>query len=199
MLKSFFGIFEATEAQLRPAAINRLKLASWASLLFAPLLALYNFGGIEDGSAMKGPIAFMLLISFIGFTIMGFPRVFNRIWTPDRYLDESEISRKREVNSFAFVWFISALMVALFGFIGLEILSPNPLTLSAEYSSLLATAFSVLVFAMSLQGIKLSQLLRPLDQEAGETVHKTNADKYYAVGALTYIIGVTGLAYILNG
>ena len=196
MLKSFFGIFEVTEAQLQPGAIQRLRWGSYLSFLFLPAAAIGHFSdAVQDGVASVLTLS-AFAIGFLGFCLMGFARTFNRLWTPDRYLDEGEIARKREVNSFAFFWVMTILMLILFAVVFLGVFDVSAPDMLLDSKTPIGIIMMVFLTALSLQGVKLSSLLRPMESETG-AIARNRVDRYYGLFALLYILVVLASAFWL--
>ena len=179
MLKHVFRMFEPTEAQFTPAAIRRLKWASIFALPFAPLsvfLFLAERSTPRDTSDLV--LLVLMILSALAMIYCCGARPLNRAWTPDKYLDESEIARKRQSASFAFFWTIGlAMIVGLVwltcSYIGLAL----PEILSHPNFGLAVLAVLV-CWAFCFQGYKISQILSPLS-DRGETVKITSGDKKY--------------------
>ncbi len=187
MLKNIFKMFEPTEAQFTPAAIGRLKWASIISLLFAPLSVIVF---LTDKNSFDGPSK-KILVSIMALTGLAFiyccgARPLNRAWTPDKYLDESEISRKRQSASFSFYWTIGLAMIIgliwmTWNYVGLS----KPGFMSDPHFGLGLVAILV-SWAFSLQGYKLSRILMPLSDN-DERIAITSGDKKYWAKYLVWV------------
>ncbi len=115
MLKQIFSIFEPTEKQFTVRALNWLK---WSTYLAMPCFPIMTLLEADPEIGLSEPITLILLlvalVSVIAFFIVSFSRISWRVWTPDRYLDESEIARKREASAFTMM---------VYGWGGLAIIS----------------------------------------------------------------------------
>ena len=189
MLKQVFGLFEITESQITESAIKRLKWASIISFFLVPLVAILHLFQPFNSPGTKSVILALAYISILGFFIFGFSRALNRLWIPDRYLDESEISRKREVNHFAFVWLITGVMIAGFALIVLDSLGVNSPGFMSDPKIMFFSLALVCVSSLSLQGLKLSKVLTPITDEE-RTEDSKHKDKIYLICVYSYIIGV---------
>lgn len=190
MMKSIFKMFEPTEMQFTRQAISRLK---WASILSFPFPVLtVGLVTLKTTGPMR-PIEWVLtglmLLSAAAFIYVCGSRLLNRAWTPDKYLDESEISRKRQSGSFAFNWTISIAMIIIFfwliwHYIGWSL---------PEFAGRGGFGFQVMAilicWAFIIQAYKISQMLEPL-LEDGESAELTKTDKKYWVKFVLYIAAV---------
>lgn len=194
MMKSIFKMFEPTEMQFTRQAISRLKWASIFSFPF-PVLTAWLFIAKSNGpkEITEWIVTVLMLLSAAAFIYVCGSRLLNRAWSPDKYLDESEIARKRQSGSFAFIWMISiAMVVTLIWLIWHYIGWPIP-----DFANRSGFGFQVLAvlicWAFIIQAYKMSQMLVPL-LEDDEIAELTKTDKKYWVKFALWV----GMAFTLT-
>lgn len=187
MFKKVFDLFEPTEAQFQPKALSRIKYASLLSFLMVPALGAHHL--IKDREGMQTIAIGLLVLSIIllvPYTIALGSRLFNRAWTPDKYLDESEISRKRDSATFAFIYMKIAAMIVLTVWLlwaGFKLPVPEIMKTSGFSLYVLSVYIST---AFCLQAYRVATITTPVDMDEGP-VTKVPADRKVVVIALIVI------------
>ena len=109
MWSAIFKTFETTEIQLTNKAIKRLRLSAVMAMFALPCFATIEFfdlsKNVENILLVAGGISFLALM------YTSIVRLANRLWIPEKYLDEAEIERKRRSGSLT-----NQIMIWLFSF-----------------------------------------------------------------------------------
>ena len=159
MLAKYFEMFEPTERQITAKALRRLKIAAMVALAAVPLIVVDKLIPLETMHPVAATIIeAAFIISVIGFLFICCSRVFNRVWAPDKYLDESEILRKRESATFAYMvlgWGAGTIIISTV----FAIIFINSFSLESISSDLIVFLFGSLIYtAFVLQAIKLVEI-----------------------------------------
>jgi len=189
MFKKMFDMFEPTENQLTPKALKRVNRSSIWALTTVPLLGAFWFIGDADNTdTIKLIILVLIIISMIPFTMACGSRLVNRAWTPDKYLDESEIARKRESATFSFIYTtVIGMVIAGFWLLWVGLKLPFPKIMQKPEFGLFILCFLVST-AMCLQAFKISKITSEFDHE-GDGVEVIKADKnYWLIGGVIFVI-----------
>ena len=192
MLKLYADLFALTEESISAKSINRLRWLTIGSLPILPIVAFMKTFGLKS-LRVFGPsslyLAVLVLTIFVVSLICAVPvlfsRIGNRIWAPDKYLDEWERDMKRKSMAMAFIvvmWVTGAIGVSL-NFAGKLIgpyISDNPTILPfLIILTVLGTGIYTLIFT------QLS-LIEPIDKDELE------GPKYIVTTARS-IVGIIAL------
>ena len=120
MLQAYARWSELTEDSLSPSGLTRVWIFMFGSLPILTDLVL-SVMGMNVAFIGGGSIASKVIWLASGACLIGFvaSRLVNRFWARDRYLDEWEVTLKRESMTFAFqltLYLLSALFVGLIVF-----------------------------------------------------------------------------------
>jgi len=130
MLSAVYKAFEATEVQLTPKAITRLRVSAILSLFAIPIFAVAKLFDLPNG--VSNVIIPFGLLCMLAMAYAFSTRLANRLWVPEKYLDESEIERKRRSSSLTYheaqkvaadgryKWFMAATLI-VFGGLGFAV------------------------------------------------------------------------------
>lgn len=194
MLKTIFDVFQVTEAQVTSSALRRLKLASIVSIPALPLAVLAKHGG-RDG-ALQVIILTLAAVSVLALLLVASSRIANRLWIPERYLDEAEITRKRKSASLAYqcVHLMSAVFIIWF------VLAFNSgsglFDIFSDGAAFMYLMGTIMTVSISLQTLFACLDMAALDSENVDA--RSAADKYYKYGALAAFLGLFAMTYLLS-
>lgn len=200
MLKPLFDVFQVTEQQLTAKAIKWLRISSVLSLFALPSYMIVE--GFDLGPVLTGAFSLLAMAGLLGILYAYSSRVLNRVWTPDKYLDEAEKERKRSASTFAFIVVVASAMIVcagalLFWFVSGEI----PAFLAHERAAIYTLGL-IIMFAISLQAIHLAWNIKPIEDAAAED---TQPDKRYKSWIAFYIglcvivpVGVRALDRVID-
>lgn len=198
MLKALFGLFEITESQLSKGAMLRLRVAGFLGLLALPLgIAKINQHSVINFIQFENWIDIAFVIAVVGFVVVGSTRAVNRLFIPDRYLDESEVARKRHVNATVF-WIFMTVGILLMLVILAFMLSGTEMTLHLQSSHyMLVFLMGIFIPICCIQGLVLSFLSKPLDDDDSTTV-MTAQDYKYLVSMIAFVTIATVLGIMIG-
>ena len=190
MLSAVFKAFEATEVQLTPKAITRLRVSAILSLFAIPLFSAAKLFEWPDG--VSNVLISFCLLCMLAMLYAFSTRLINRLWVPEKYLDESEIERKRRSSSLTYQFMIYALMIILV----LLTLSRHALVDFPWDTRTIFYLTAVLLFSvMSLQTIIAAFMISPIsDDEA----RKVAADGRYKWLMAAMLIVFGGLGFVVS-
>lgn len=186
MLSKVFGIMETTEVQLTPQALTRLRVTTLLSFLVIPIYGAVELLDVSGGA--RTTLIALGVISALAMLYSFTTRLANRLWTPEKYLDENEIERKRRSMSLTFQVLTGVLAVLLLY-----------MSFTAQYGSNAVMSINAIVFIMaslffmsfSFQIAAAAWMIKPLNDSGAKPVA---ADKRYMVLVAVFIV-ITGLAY----
>lgn len=194
MLKAMFDIFEPTEKQLTPAAIMRLRISMVFGFFALPIFAAVELLPLEDSVRMVAII--MGVICYIGLVYGLVTRMANRLWVPEKYLDESEIEIKRRSASLAYqiMMFTVAALIATF-----FVLSPKGSDFTVSARSLVYLFGSLMCAFFCFQTFVAAMMIKPLSD--GD-IEVTPMDKRYGLiiggGLITLTLIGAVIGYLAN-
>lgn len=194
MLKAFFDIFQVTDAQITPSAMARLKWASALSVPAIPFAGVAKYGNLPGG--LEGLFVGLAFISTLGLLYAFTSRLANRLWIPDKYLDEAEIARKRQSGSLTFLWTIAILMAVTFGMLlWINVQGSLPAYMKSDLFIIIAFG-AVITMPISFQTLCVANSLG--DLEPDQTTVKTSVDRYYKYGAIAVLCLAGTIGYLIN-
>ena len=186
MLARLFNIFETTEIQLTPNAIKRLR---WSALLAIPTIP--SFAAIEFltlSGATQIAVIILGAISMLAMIYCFSTRMANRLWIPEKYLDEVEIDRKRRSGSLTYQLLIACLMLFIpimvmfyTGFDGNAVAVWN----GREITFLLASIFTI---ALSVQTAIAAWMTQPLSDDSNVEKVPMDARYKWIMGAVIIVL-----------
>ena len=147
MLAKMFKVLETTEIQLTPKAVKRLRISALMSIPALPLFAVAEL--FEFSDMTTNLLLGFGTISFLALLYCATTRMANRLWVPEKHLDEVEVERKRRSGSLmyqvllAFFAFFAGVFLALDGGTANTFWSPRAFTYF--FGSLFAVSTSVQV------------------------------------------------------
>jgi hypothetical protein len=184
MLTTVFKAFEATEVQLTPSAITRLRVSAVLSFFAIPIFAAVEFLSLSGG--VKTVLIALGIVSALALLYCYSTRLANRLWMPEKYLDESEIDRKRRSGSITYQILSIILMVLSVGFIVFQGTLAG-FTLDARAVSF---GLAILLFsAMSLQTTIAAYIISPISDGPVEKVAADGRYKWLILGYTLVCIG----------
>lgn len=102
MMKFYATLFELTADSISAKSIRRLRWLTIASLPYLPMIAFLVLHGVP-----RGFVAIPFILAFVFFSVLTgtvlLARIVNRVWAPDKYLDEWEKDLKRTSMTTAFM------------------------------------------------------------------------------------------------
>jgi len=188
MLQRYFDIFAATEEQLTKKAIGRLRFSAFLGIFFMPFYTVLSFQEFSDAVGMI--IIALTGAAFLGFVYAAMSRAANRVWVPDKYLDESEIKIKHQTAYMSYKWIlISAFVLSLTTLIDVNFNALKTLSYDLTVTDYLFYTFgSLFICAFCLQAFFLAGLMRPLDADGlDESGVKSGADRWYKYSTSVFV------------
>lgn len=171
MMKLYADLFALTEESISAKSIKRLRWLTIGSLPILPLAAfvkIFGFTSLKGFGPLSGYIVIFLITLFAFSLTCAVPvilsRIGNRIWAPDKYLDEWEQDMKRKSMAMAFIvvmWVTGAmgLSLSLFYKFIVPLVSEDPTALPfLMVLSILGAGIYTLIFT------QLS-LIDPIDED----------------------------------
>jgi len=139
------------------------------------------------------------IVSIVAVLVVLLTRSVNRLFIPDGYLDEGEIARKREVNSYV----LSTLMwVALTSIILLMILEGAGFNIRLSLNGLSEIFDVIMGFFIVLccaQALKLTWVTKPINYAPDEVTAESAAQDYRYYGAAILFLAITiGVGFALG-
>lgn len=196
MMKFYADFFTLTEESISAKSIARLRWLTIGSLPILPLVAflkVFGLSGLKVFGSMSIYVGMLFIILCVVCLICAVPVIFsrigNRIWAPDKYLDEWERDMKRKSMAMAFiaVMLVTGAIgasVALLHKFNAPLLSENPTALPfLIILSVLGTGVYTLIFS------QLS-LIEPMDEDELE-------GPKYVVTTARSILGVIALFFVV--
>lgn len=194
MLKAMFDIFEPTEKQLTSAAIMRLRISMVFGFFALPIFAAIEVLALSGSARMAAII--VGIICYIGLVYGLITRMANRLWVPEKYLDESEIEIKRRSASLAYqiMMFTVAALIATF-----FVLSQQGSDFTVSARALVYLFGSLMCAFFCFQTFVAAMMIKPLSD--GD-IEITSMDKRYGfimAGCLmTLALIGAAIGYLLN-
>ncbi len=196
MLRQIFSIFEPTEKQFTSQALKRLKWATYLAMPCFPIMTLLE-ADPEIGLSKSATLALLLvaLVSVIAFFIIAFSRISWRVWTPDRYLDESEIARKREASAFTMmVYGWGGLAVIIFGWL-LSLSGVDVNGIINRFGGPIWWIFLGLVSVSYVHILKLISITPSIDDPDSD-VQSVFKDKAFLWALVLFLIAITVVPFV---
>ena len=116
MMKFYANLFELTAGSISAKSIRRLRWLTIGSLPYLPMIAFLILHGLPRSIAALPIILGFILCSVLTITVL-FARIVNRVWAPDKYLDEweKELKRKSMTMAFMVMMCVAMAMAAIWG------------------------------------------------------------------------------------
>lgn len=193
MLKAMFDIFETTEVQLTHSAVMRLR---WASVMGFPALPIFAAIEYFEPTGALITVAFIAgIISVLSLVYCASTRLANRLWVPEKYLDEVEIERKRRSASLTY-----QILVLLFAAVATVFLFVFPASQVSNSVSFTPRALTFLFGALlcctcALQTGIAAWMTEPLTE--GRPV-RTPTDGWYKWGVGGFFLATFVLIVVLK-
>ena len=187
MLRPLFDVFAVTEEQLTKKAIDRLRLASCFSFFFFPVVTIMQQSNISGVMFMT--LGVLSLIGLFSFAYVALSRAGNRLWVPNKYLDEGEVQRKQvsAYHTYTFVM-LGMCVILLFFVIADRLYDLRALSVSVDKIIFYAIGNFVMC-GISLQTFFATKLMQPLDAEnEGGALVKSGADMWYKYVACGFVL-----------
>ena len=192
MWSAIFKTFETTEIQLTNKAIKRLRLSAVMALFALPC-----FAAIELFDLSKNVENILLVaggISFLALMYTAIVRLANRLWIPEKYLDEAEIDRKRRSGSLT-----NQIMIWLFSFFTLVAVLADRFGLGSgiDWTPRTFTYLFGILFMMMIcvQTAIAAWMTEPL---ADASVKRVASDTRYPWIILGLFVLVFGLVFLMQ-
>ena len=197
MLKAYFDIFNATEEQLTTKAIGRLKFASFLGLFLMPMVILIDVSGVSG--ALLNVMMIFTLFTLVGFGYAAMSRAGNRLWVPNKYLDESEIRTKHISAYKTYKW----LMLSIFGGVISFVVLEKAFGLSLVNLNVNDVLYYILGYflmtAICLQTFFAASLMQPLEiDEVSGQLARNATDKWYKIVACVFVFVFLILPFIIG-
>lgn len=192
MWSAIFKTFETTEIQLTGRAIKRLRLSAVMAMFALPCFATVELldlsKNVENILLVAGGVSFLALM----YTAM--VRLANRLWIPEKYLDEAEIERKRRSGSLT-----NQIMIWLFSFFTLVAVLADRFGLGAgiDWTPRTFTFLFGILFMMMIcvQTAIAAWMTEPL---ADVNVKKVASDTRYPWIMLGSFVLVFGVGFLIQ-
>lgn len=190
MLSKFFDIMETTEVQLTPQALRRLRITTLLSFLVIPIWGAVAL--LELSSGMKNALITVGIISGLAMLYSYTTRLANRLWTPEKYLDENEIERKRRSMSLTF-----QLLLGVVGFLAgwASFAARNGESAVIDINALVFMLAFLLFTSFSFQITAAAWMIQPLNDSGAAPVA---ADKRYKVLAPVILVASAAVGLALS-
>jgi len=193
MLKAMFDIFEPTERQLTQRAISRLRLASVIGFFAMPLVGIAQLAPLTGG--LNTAVTVLSIIACLAMVYCLLTRLANRLWVPEKYLDESEIELKRRSASLTY----QILMLVIAGLIaGMAFVSagtPAAMDITLSCNLVLLTLGSLLIGAGCLQTGLAAWMTKPIDAEG---TAPSLMDKRYGLFIIVFLMSGAAVGALLG-
>lgn len=190
MLSTFFNIFETTEMQLTPAAIRRLRVSSILSFFAFPCFAAAEL--IATSETAKIVLIVIGLICAAAMVYCFCTRLANRLWVPEKHLDEAEIERKRRSGSVTYQIMLTVLMVLA---VAASLIVEGDLQVLLNPRAALYSTAAFFIGALSVQTAIAAFMTEPLSEGA---VDKVPADSRYKWLLLLMVAFFGGLGFLIS-
>ena len=188
MLAKLFNVFETTEIQLTPSAIKRLRLSALLSIPMLPSFAAIELLSLT-GNAKVAMLA-LGIISALAALYCFSTRMANRLWIPEKYLDEAEIERKRRSGSLTYqllIWICAfALPITMLFFGGLDVDSDVGTVLTGR--ALVFLLGSIFMITLSVQTAIAAWMTPPLSEDGNVERVPMDARYKWIMGAILLIV-----------
>jgi len=188
MMKFYADLFALTADSISAKSIRRLRWLTIGSLPYLPLIAYLILFGLPHGYAAIPFMVSFLLCSVLTITVL-LARIVNRVWSPDKYLDEWEKDLKRRSMSMGF-------MVVIYATMGLGMLwgvsNDLLISLAGENVTSIPLVFVILIVGIGFYTQIFTQLLLivPMDEDDLE-------EPQYVVTSARSILGIVALLVIV--
>ena len=164
MFKWYADTFAFDDNTISKRSLFLLILATVISIPVFPLLAWASLIGFPENYDLI--LIVTLVISFIGFVYVCFSKICNRFWARDKYLDEWELSLKREAMAFsaqliAWIAAVGLLMIVLLQAMGF--LEPENIILRSDH--LFFGFLTVMLVILYSTHFYILAKLKPVDAE----------------------------------
>ena len=195
MLKRIYDTFQITESQLTKASLMRLKLAALISLALMPVLTVMSMRGVTG-------LAIYIMIGLIGIALLSisyvaFARITNRVWVPNKHLDENEIQIKYKSAHKTYFWIVWVLSIMLIGLHEAERLFGLQFSDYSVNDVLYDTIASILITMFCLQSYFAASLMQPLEDDDVLAQSENNKiDFRYKLAGTILVLCVLVLPYI---
>ena len=192
MLSKIYNVFETTEIQLTPQAIKRLRVTAILGLFALPLFAAAEMFNLS--TRVTNILIGLGVISIISMLYSATTRMANRLWVPEKHLDEAEIERKRRSGSLTNQLILLALSLGCLTVLTLEL---NGFGTGEWWNGRVFTYLfgSLVILSTSGQIAIAAWMTEPISDPQ---VSKVAADKKYQWIATAAIIGVIAIAVLLR-
>ena len=188
MMKFYANLFALTAEYISEKSIRRLRWLTIGSLPTLPMTAFLVLFGLPKGY-LAIPFMIAFVACFVMMTSVLLARIVNRVWSPDKYLDEWEKDLKRRSMTMAFmvVIYVSIGMGIAWGLLD-NVVAPyvaeNPETLPILLLvSIIGAGFYTQIFT------QLS-LIVPIDEDELEKPQ-------YVVTSARSILGIVALVTVV--
>ena len=161
MLKRFYDTFQITESQLTKASLMRLKLAALIGLAPMPLVTVMSIIEVT-GLALYVMIS-VKVIAIPCFIYVACAGITNRVWVPDKYLDENEIQIKHKSAYKTYFWTSWVLFIILLSPHAAERLLDLQLSDYSVNDVLYDTIASIWITMLCLQSYFAASSMQPLE------------------------------------
>lgn len=189
MMKFYANLFALTADSISEKSIRRLRWLTLLSLPILPLTVFLVFQGLPNGY-LAIPFMIVFMTCAIATVTVLLARIVNRVWAPDKYLDEWEKDLKRKSMSLAFMVMIYVALslgfaLDIFGDVAGSLLEENPIAL--VYLCL----FLIVGSGFYTQIFKQLSLIEPMEED------ELDASEY-VVTSVRSVLGVTALITVIT-
>lgn len=102
MMKLYADLFELTAESISAKSIRRLRWMAIGSLPFIPMIVFWIVNGLPKSTLIVPFLLIFVLCAILTVSVL-LARLVNRVWSPDKYLDEWEKDLKRRSMTMAFM------------------------------------------------------------------------------------------------
>ncbi len=197
MLKFYAKITELNERDVSETTLKRLRVMSFLSLPFTPLLGVME-ADILTNSALIGLMGFILLMSAVALFILCISKLVNRVWVRDKYLDEWELGMKHRSMAFAFQVVLYAICVVLFGGVILDCF--YGLTLPKITPEIIGySLFSIMMLGLYAQIYTQFAMVEPIEEDEFSTdIDARRSLKGVITISSLLVVGIVVIPFILG-
>lgn len=194
MFSRLFKVFELQEKDLSKSRLNFFRGIMVLAMPFIPLLTFREFGSNSD--VVLSPILVLIIITGLFFLITACSRYANRYWTPNKYLDESEVQLKTASMSFAYqiIGWVGAIALL---FAALTNWGWDSSQMEFSRKHILYVMFNGLGLMLFLPLIYIMWALRPIDNSDAGDGDFTWRKKPGAIAAGLAFVFIVGFASVV--
>ena len=197
MMKFYADLFELTAESISAKSIRRLRWMTIGSLPYLPMIAYGVLYGLPRGYLALIFILFFVLCSVLTISVL-LARIVNRVWSPDKYLDEWEKDLKRKSMTMAF-------MVVMYLALGMgvlwEFLNGYLTSVTVENPKAIPLLFVIGIVGVGFYTQIFTQLslIDPMDEDELENDKYIKTSSRSVIGLIAlFLVGILSIAFVLG-